>query len=75
MLSVIENSIAFELGIQPDMQLTALDTLNFLENHSFCDYINYMDDGPKAISIELKDQSGGIVQLDMVMRSLWNKHN
>ena len=74
-LSVIENSIAFELGIQPDMQLTALDTLNFLENHSFCDYINYMDDGPKAISIELKDQSGKIVQLDLEKRSLWNKYN
>lgn len=70
--SVIEQSVAFKLGIQPDMQVVAIDSLNFMENYGFCDYIDFMDQNPDAISIELLDLGENILELNMEKMSLGN---
>lgn len=55
--SVIENSSAFNKGIEPGMQVLKFDSLDFSEIHDYCDYLSMVNASEKII-IEIVDSDG-----------------
>lgn len=56
--SVIDSSSAFESGIRPSMLIQKIDSLNFSTSSTFCDYVDYMNNKPSYMPIELRDFDG-----------------
>jgi len=54
--SITEGTMAYQQGLQPDMQVIQIDTLNFEEDDNFCDFIFYKS--PYSYEIEVLDSSG-----------------
>jgi len=58
--SVIESSTAFNKGVKPGMQVLQLDTLSFVEKHTFCDFVDYANQQRDDVNLELLDDFGNI---------------
>jgi hypothetical protein len=58
--SVIESSTAFKKGVKSGMQVLKLDSLNFVEQHTFCDFVDYANQQRNDVNLELLDDSGNI---------------
>jgi len=58
--SVIKNSTAYNKGVKPGMQVLKLDSLNFVETHTFCDYVDYINKQTNNVTLKLLDESGNI---------------
>ena len=57
--SVIEGSMAYDKGIEPNMKVLKIDSLDFLMNDDYCDYVSLVNNGiDKIIYMELLDSIG-----------------
>jgi len=52
--SVIEGSPAFRAGVEPDMGILKMGSLNFANGNTFCDCMNYFAGDSDTISLMLK---------------------
>ncbi len=63
--SVTENSKAFEEGILTNMKVAKIDSLNFELGNDFCDYVDFMQDPPEVLYIQLIDSVGEKVDFNI----------
>ena len=63
--SVIENSEAFNKGIEPGMQVLKFHSLDFSMGNDYCDYLSLVD-APEKISVVIVDSEGQkkVVQIE-----------
>jgi len=57
--SVTEFSDAALKGVIPDMKILRVDELDFTQNQTFCDFVNYMENSANEIIVHLQDQHEG----------------
>lgn len=53
--SVIKESNAYAEGIRPMMKVAKIDSLDFLNGDSFCDYVNYINVNPDSTTLIMDD--------------------
>ena len=61
--SVIESSTASKKGVKLGMQVLKLDSLNFVEKHTFCDFVDFANQQRNDVNLELLDDSGNIKEV------------
>ena len=61
--SVIESSTASKKGVKLGMQVLKLDSLNFVEKHTFCDFVDFANQQRNEVNLELLDDSGNIKEV------------
>lgn len=68
--SIIEDSPAAEAGVQPNMQVLKIDSIDFTSNFNFCDYVDYLTATPDQVSLELSGLNGDIKKVFLEKRIL-----
>ena len=68
--SVIENTLASQKGIKPNMKVTKVDMLDFENGSSFCDYVRYTPGA--AVRLELIDLNGARQEFTIAKTRLEN---
>ena len=68
--SVIVDSDAFNFGIKPGMNVLKIDSLDFENEHTICNYLNYTEYSPKKIQIELLNAAGKREKVILEKRSI-----
>lgn len=53
--SVIKESNAYSIGIRPMMKVAKIDSLDFMNGDTFCDYVNYINVNPDSTNIVMDD--------------------
>lgn len=56
--SVIKGSNAYKQGIRPGMKVLKINSLDFQQEHQFCDYVQLMQQRPERLLVELLDEKG-----------------
>jgi len=67
--SVIENSNAYKNSIRANMQVLKIDTLDFTQNHDFCNYVNYKSEKETTI-IVVNDLNGERKEIHLIKEKL-----
>lgn len=58
--SVIKHSPAFIKGLEPEMIVTRLNSLDFTKSATYCNYIDLMNSDPDELTVEYQDEEGNL---------------
>lgn len=75
LFGVTENSAASQYDLKVGMRILKVDTLDFVNQHNYCDYINHIDASPDILRMEVEDSEGNIIQAEIARSLLSKKEN
>jgi len=64
--SVIKESNAYAMGIRPMMRVAQIDSLDFNEGDSYCDYVNYTTLIPDSTRVTMDDQKTFLLKKEVL---------